>query len=212
MAGESTPTTTTTVPDVPSTIPPSGSSGQQPNSNEDFATKYQNYFDQAWVYLKTLPLKERLDLLEELRMKGFNSGSAVSPRGTDTTDIDRVRQVLMYQETLNLPASTVILPQVRADIKNWPTKATTGTGSKRTPGADLDAYLTSVMQTKLGRSPRADEMEKFRKAYAAMEAGGNEPTVGTAAGEQVKTSNPGEYEASQFASFASTFEDMLRGA
>lgn len=211
MADETTPTTT--VPDVPDTIPsPGGSGGDKKVPSEDFATYYQDRFDDAWVYLKTLPLKERLDLLEDLRMKGFNSGTAVSPRGTDTTDIDRVRQLLIYQDTLSGNVSSSVLPQVRQEIKTWPNKAITSSKSARTPGSDLDAYLTSVMQAKLGRSPRASEMEKFRKAYGAMEAGGNEPTVGTAAAEQIESANPDEYEASQFASFASTFENMLRGA
>lgn len=201
--------TTTTAPPVPSTIPAAPGSGGAPS--QDFSAYYQKAFDRAWNYLKQLPLKQRLDTLEMLRKKGFSSGTAVSPTGLDASDIARVREVLVYQDTLANNVSDTVLPQTMTQIKTLADQATSG-GSKATPAADLDAYLTSVMQARLGRSPRADEMDKFRKAYAAMEAGGNEPTATVAAQEQIKTQNPAEYEASQFASFASTFENMLRGA
>ena len=218
MAKESStpPSPTTTVPKTPVTLPPpdQGNTGQD-GTGEDQPLEqdyFQKKFDEAFVYLKNLPLKQRLETLEMLRKKGFSSGSSVSVTGLDPTDVVRVRDLLVYQDSLKNVTSTQLLSSTLDQVKNWSNKATTGTGTSRTPDADLDAYLTSVMQARLGRSPRASELEKFRKAYGAMEAGGNEPTATVAAQEQIETANKGEYEASQFASFASAFESMLRSA
>lgn len=208
MADNSTTTTSPTT-TVPASLP---AKPQGQSAADDFSTYYQGRFDDAYAYLKQQPLKARLDLLEMLRKRGFSSSTSVSPTGLDPSDVARVRELLIYQDTLEEVTVDQLLPTTIQEVKGWaPTASTTGSKS-RTAGADLDSYLTSVMQQKLGRSPRADEMEKFRKAYTAMEAGGNEPTVTTAAQQQIETQNPGEYEASQFANFASTFETMLRGA
>lgn len=203
----------------PSTTVPDDEDVQLPGrpedkgATQDFAEYYQDRFDAAYAYLKQKTLKERLDLLELLRKKGFSSSTPISPTGMDPSDVSRVRELFLYQDTLKDVTVDQLLPATITEIKGWSDKATVGKGSaSRTATADLDAYLTSVMQQKIGRSPRASEMEKFRKAYAAMEAGGNEPSATVAAEQQVKAANPAEYEAAQFANFASTFETMLRGA
>lgn len=207
MASEST---TTTVPSVPSTLPEKPK-GKQPS--KDSSTYYQERFDDAFAYLKQQPLAARLELLEMLRKKGFDSSTPVSATGMDASDVARLRELLVYQDTLSDVVTDDLLPGTIASVrKKFPDRAKSSVGSTRTPEADVDAYLTSVMQAKLGRSPRASEMEKFRKAYAAMETGGNEPTATVAAQQQIQAANPDEYEASQFASFASTFEQMLRSA
>jgi len=212
-ADNSTPPSSGTTPSpsttVPVTLPPKP---QEKSASSDFSTYYQERYDDAFAYLKQMNKKERLDFLEMLRKKGFNSSVPVSPTGTDPSDTARVRELLVYQDTLQDVTVDQLLPSTIQEVKGWADKASSSGSRARTPGADLDSYLTSVMQQQLGRSPRADEMEKFRKAYAAMEAGGNEPTVTAAAQQQIETQNPGEYEASQFANFASTFETMLRGA
>lgn len=209
MADNTSPSTT--VPDDEEPQLPSKTLGQP--ASQTFAEYYQQRYDAAFAYLKEMNKKQRLDFLELLRKKGFNSSVPVSPTGTDPSDVARVRELLVYQDTLKDVTVSQLLPSTIEEVKGWSDKATVGKGSaSRTATADLDAYLTSVMQQKIGRSPRASEMEKFRKAYAAMEAGGNEPSATVAAEQQVKAANPAEYEAAQFANFASTFETMLRGA
>lgn len=214
MAEESS--TSTTVPSSDVTLPPrGGSSGGSGDGSgavtQDFSAYYQKAFDRAYAYLRQLPLSTRLEQLEMLRKKGFQSSYKVSPTGLDPTDVSRVRELLIYQDSLEDVTAGTLQTSTLDIVKKWTPAATSG-GGARTPDADLDVYLTSAMQTRLGRSPRKSEMEKFRKAYAAMEAGGNEPAATTAAGAQVETTNRGEYEASQFATFAETFEKMLRGA
>lgn len=214
MADATTTTTTTTVPSTQVTLPPksSPSTGGPKQEDEDVATYYQRRYDDAHTHLGGMLLAPRLALLELLRKKGFSSGVPVSATGMDPSDIARVRELMVYQDTLEKTTTDKLLPATVEQVKSWSDQATTSGSSKRTPDADLDAYLTAVMQQKLGRSPRPSELEKFRKGYAAMEAGGNEPTATVAAQEQIETANKAEYEASQFASFASAFESMLRSA
>ncbi len=215
MAEQSSPSTT--VPDDGSDIqlpaPDSDTGQRRGGATSDFSLYYQAAFDDAYAYLKQKPLKQRLDLLEMLRKKGFQSGSAVSPTGLDPTDVSRVRELLLYQDSLSdVSAADVLLNTTLDKVKKWTDTSTSRGSSTRTPDADLDTYLTAAMQQKLGRSPRKSELEKFRKAYGAMEAAGGEPSATTAAMSQVQEGNKDEYEAAQFASFASTFETMLRGA
>lgn len=212
MAKESStpPSPTTTTPSTQVTLPPRTEDGS--TSTKTGNDYFQEKFDAAFAYLKNLPLKQRLETLEMLRKKGFASGSSVSPTGLDPTDVVRVRDLFVYQDSLKNVTSNQLLQSTLDEVKTWSNQATTGSGASRTADADLDQYLTSVMQAKLGRSPRASELEKFRKAYKAMEAGGNEPSATVAAQGQIETANKAEYEASQFASFASAFETMLRGA
>ena len=127
------PSPTTTVPSTQVTLPPpdQGDTGKQINDGDQTLQQdyFQRRFDAAFAYLKNLPLKQRLETLEMLRKKGFSSGSSVSPTGLDPTDVVRVRDLLVYQDSLKNVTSTQLLSSTLDEVKNWSNKATTGTGT-----------------------------------------------------------------------------------
>jgi hypothetical protein len=163
-------------------------------------------FNEAYTLLRRMSLEDRLKTLELLRKKGFGSGADVSPSGIATADINRYSELLILQDVSNLTLNETM--NKVDSLKD----AITTTASKRTPIKDVDSIFDEVMRRDLGRSATKDELAKFRTAYSGMEAGGNAPTLGSAAESQIKTANPEEAKAAQFAGYAEAFENMLRGA
>lgn len=212
---ESTPTTTTTLPQTNDfVIPPAGSgTATGPTGAASPTSDYETYigakFNEAYIALRQIPtLKGRLELLNKLYKKGWYKGNEPSISGLTTDDIIVYRDLLVYADVANLKAGDLTksiekLPDVIVE------KSST---ARKTPAGDVDSMFKQVMQRDLGRAPRPDEMAKFRQAYSGLEAGGNAPSLTAAAEEQIMSANTGESQAAQFAGFADVFEQMMRGA
>ena len=209
-----TPTTTTTLPQTNDfVIPPAGSNPTGPTGAASPTSDYETYigakFNEAYTALRSIPtLKGRLELLNKLYKKGWYKGNEPSVSGLTTDDIIVYRDLLVYADVANLKAGDLTksveqLPDVIVE------KSST---ARKTPSGDVDSMFKQVMQRDLGRAPRADEMAKFRQAYSGLEAGGNAPSLSSAAEEQIVSANTGESQAAQFAGFADVFEQMMRGA
>lgn len=212
---ESTPTTTTTLPQTNDfVIPPAGSGDATgPTGAASPTSDYETYigakFNEAYTALRSIPtLKGRLELLNKLYKKGWYKGNKPSISGLTTDDIIVYRDLLVYADVADLKAG-----DLRKSVDELPDviveKSST---ARRTPTGDVDSMFKQVMQRDLGRAPRADEMAKFRQAYSGLEAGGNAPSLSSAAEEQIVSANTGESQAAQFAGFADVFEQMMRGA
>ena len=210
-----TPTTTTTLPQTGDFVIPPAGSGTVPKgeagdigATNDYQTYMEAQFGAAFVALKSIPtIKARLDLLNRLYKKGWYKGNKPSVSGLTNEDIAVYRDLLIYQDAANLNAS-----QLTKNIDQLPDLVETSRSAKKTPAGDVDSIFKQVMQRDLGRAPRTDEMAKFRQAYSGLEAGGNAPSLSSAAEEQIMSANTGESQAAQFAGFADVFEQMMRGA
>ena len=192
------------------TVSPDQVSTEAQAGSEQFSVLYQEFFDQAFGELRAMPLERRRRVLGTLYKKGFGSDSEVSPDGLDTNDIDRYRSLLVYGFVRNRTADEIL----RSDFaKNdlFP-DVRTGGARKLTPVADVDRVFKDVVRSQLGRAPRADEMEKFRRGYAALESGDNAPSVTAAAEQQVSQQFSGEQRATRFAGYMDVFDQLLRGA
>lgn len=182
--------------------------GDEPAASGGYAEFYQKQYDLAWADLRAMPRKKRLDLLNSLYKKGFGSPSDVTPDGTDATDVDKLAAAYVAAYVAGRPAKDFI----DKDLNKLFPDVNVGTGSRRTPTADVDRVFDEVVRVQLGRGPKPEEREKFRNAYASLEAGGNAPSVGSAAEQQIAQQNAPEQQATRFAGFMSQFEQMLRGA
>lgn len=210
-----TPTTTTTLPQTGDFVIPPAGSGTVPEGDtadkgvtNDYSTYIDAKFNEAFVALRSISkLEQRLELLNRLYKKGWYKGNKPSESGLTTEDIVVYRDLLVYQDATNLSAS-----QLTKNIDDLPDLVETSRSAKKTPAGDVDSIFKQVMQRDLGRAPRADEMAKFRQAYSGLEAGGNAPSLSSAAEEQIMSANTGESQAAQFAGFADVFEQMMRGA
>lgn len=216
----STPPTGTTVPqrtgdpNVPDEItfetPVPGAGGSdEAQPSAQFSVFNQEKFDEAFGRLRNMTLAYRLELLNSLRKKGFGSAAEVSKSGLEAPDVDRFKELLVYQYVNNRPLSDVInvdLNKIFPDIRN------DDKGVRRTPQQDVDRVFSDVMRVKLGRGPTAQEKERFRSAYSSMEAGENAPSVQSAAEEQIVAKNTNEERANRFAGYMNVFERMLRSA
>ena len=177
--------------------------------SEQFSVFNQKKFDQAFGKLRGYPLGERLKLLNTLRMKGFGSSAEVSKSGLEATDVDRFKELLVYQYVTRKSLAEVInvdLKKVFPDIRN------DDKGMRPTPQQDLDRVFTDVMRVKTGRGPTAQEKDRFRSAYSSMESGQNPPTVQSAAEEQIMAKNTDEVRANGFVNRMNLFQNMLRSA
>ena len=206
------PTPTTTVPQF--VIPAAGSgSPTGPTGAVSPTSDYETYigakFNEAYIALRQIPtLKGRLELLNKLYKKGWYKGNEPSISGLTTDDIIVYRDLLVYADVANLKAG-----DLTKSIEQLPDVIVEKSGtSKKTPAGDVDSMFKQVMQRDLGRAPRADEMAKFRQAYSGLEAGGNAPSLSSAAEEQIMSANTSESQAAKFAGFADVFEQMMRGA
>lgn len=221
MAAKKTSSTTTTTPstgrgdpNVPDTnidFTTQGDGSQQDNAiSEGFSQLYNQMYDKAWTELRQMPMKDRRSLLQKLYNKGFGSSTEVSPDGLDTSDIDRYRNLLMYQFTTTKTIDEV----VRGIDKIFPdTRDTSGGATKKlTPKADVDRIFGDVMRVQLGRGPKPEELEKFRNSYYGMERADQAPSLQSAATEQIQAKNTGEARAQRFSGYMDVFEQMLRGA
>lgn len=182
--------------------------GGDKEPSDGYAAFYQQKYEEAWIALRSMDRKTRLQTLEVLRRKGFGSPAEVTADGTDATDIDKYASALVAAFVAGRPAKDFI----NKDLNKLFPDVQTGGITRKTPTLDVDRVFEEVSRIQLGRSPRPEEREKFRNAYAAMEAGGNAPTVASAAEQQVMEQNPGEAQATQFAGFMDKFQQMLRGA
>lgn len=187
-----------------------GEGTEQTPASEGFTQLYNSMYDQAWGQLRSMPLKERVKLLQKIRNKGFGSSSDVSPDGLDTSDIDRYRNLLMYQYTTTMTIDQVIggLDKMFPDTRD----PSGGQTKKLTPKADVDRIFSDVMRVQLGRGPKADELEKFRNSYYGMERGDQAPSLQSAAEQQIQAKNSSEARAQRFSGYMDVFEQMLRGA
>lgn len=183
--------------------------GEQQQAQQTFQDFNQKKFDEAFGMLRNMVLPYRLNLLKTLRKKGFGSEDDVSTTGLEATDVDRFKELLIYQYVNGKPLTGVInndlskaFPDIRAD----------GGGVRKTPSQDVDRVFSDVMRVKIGRGPTAQEKERFRSAYSSMEAGENAPTVQSAAEEQIMAKNTGEVRANRFVGYMNAFEQMLRSA
>ena len=196
------------------TLPPPPEYGKGGGSEQDQEAVDRNAFlltkeNEAFAFLRNLGEKKRKEVLNYLRRKGYSSGYEVSNDGFGEADIRRTRDFLVNQFVLGIDDYQKGLDYIR----KYPDQPLGSDGaSKRTPAADVDAVFKNVVQQQLGRTPTATEMERFRNAYAGMEGGANPPSVTAAAQQQVTKTAPGEEQATKFADFAATFENMLRGA
>lgn len=192
---------------VPPPIPGTeGSQGATQASIPDRQLYLQAKENEAWAWLRGKSPAERIKSLNYLRSKGYYSDSPVSNDGLGDADVARVRNFLVYADVSGMSIKDGM--DSLSKFRNVPIS----TGPQPTPTADVDTVFKSVMQQQLGRLPKAAELEKFRNAYRQMEWGGNAPSVSSAAQQQVTAQNPAEEQATRFANFASTFEQMLRGA
>lgn len=184
--------------------------GNEGAQSQQFSVFNQEKFDEAFGRLRNMTLATRLKLLADLRKKGFGSANEVSKSGLEATDVDRFKELLVYQYVNGKSLADVInvdLKKVFPDIRD-----DSAGGTRRTPTQDVDRVFSDVMRVKLGRGPTAQEKERFRSAYSSMEAGENAPTVQSAAEQQIMAKNTGEERANRFAGYMNTFEQMLRGA
>jgi hypothetical protein len=210
----STTTTSTTVePSEETEWDPDGATSGETGTEDTTSPGTQKYvvyeeskFNEAYTLLRQMSLEDRLKTLELLRKKGFGSGTDVSPSGIAKADIYRYSELLILQDVSNLT-----LEETMGKVSSLKDAITTA-ATKRTPIKDVDSIFDEVMKRDLGRSATKDELVKFRSAYSGMEAGGNAPSLGSAAESQIKTANPEESKAAQFAGYAEAFENMLRGA
>jgi hypothetical protein len=202
-SANSSSTTSTTVAPTATTAPKAKS---KPPKTPKYDVFQEKMFNQAYVALRQMSLAKRLATLELLRKKGFGNGAEVSPSGITAADISRYADLLIFKDVSNLPLADV-MDKVRS-LKDVVDTA----AAKATPIKDVDSIFDEVMKRDLGRSATKEELVKFRSAYSGMEAGGNAPSLGAAAESQIKTMNPEESKAAQFASYAETFENMLRGS
>ena len=193
-------------PDFETKVVVPGDTTAQPTSG--YQAFYQKQYDLAWADLRAMPRKKRLDLLNSLYRKGFGSPAEVTPDGTDATDIDKLAAAYVAA----FVAGRTTKDFLDKDMGKLFPDVNVGTGAKRTPTADVDRVFEEVVRVQLGRGPKPEEKEKFRNAYSSMEAGGNAPSVGSAAEQQVTQQNAPEQQATRFAGFMSQFEQMLRGA
>lgn len=182
--------------------------GDKPAASGGYAEFYQKQYDLAWADLRTMPRKKRLDLLNSLYRKGFGSPAEVTPDGTDATDVDKLAAAYVAAYVAGRPTKDFL----DKDMGKLFPDVNVGTGTRRTPTADVDRVFDEVVRVQLGRGPKPEEREKFRNAYASLEAGGNAPSVGSAAEQQIAQQNAPEQQATRFAGFMSQFEQMLRGA
>lgn len=182
--------------------------GDKPQSSSGYQEFYQRQYDLAWADLRAMPRKKRLDLLNSLYRKGFGSPAEVTPDGTDATDIDKLAAAYVAAYVAGRPTKDFL----DKDMGKLFPDVNVGTGKQRTPAADVDRVFDEVVRVQLGRGPKPEEREKFRNAYASLEAGGNAPSVGSAAEQQIAQQNAPEQQATRFAGFMSQFEQMLRGA
>lgn len=169
---------------------------------------YQAKYEEAWVDLRLMPRVKRRQLLETLYRKGFGSEAEVTPDGTEATDVDKLASAYVAAFINARPVKDFL----SNDINKLFPDVKVGTGKQRTPAADVDRVFDEVVRVQLGRGPKPEEREKFRNAYASLEAGGNAPSVGSAAEQQIAQQNAPEQQATRFAGFMSQFEQMLRGA
>lgn len=175
-------------------------------TSNTFDAFMQQQFDKAYGRLKDMPLKERIATLKLLRQKGFGTGSDVSITGLEVADVARFRELLIYATTSNITQKQALL-----NIDDLPNVLTSEAARRNTNIKDVDSVFTDVVVNMIGRQPTKLEKEKFRAAYAGMEAGDNAPTVQAAAEAQLKEKMPDETKAAQFADYATMFEQMLRG-
>jgi hypothetical protein len=207
QTGSSTPSTSTTVaPTTTTTVAPKPKAKTKPPKTPKYDVFQEKMFNQAYVALRQMDLPKRLKILNLLRKKGFGSGAEVSPSGITSTDIARYADLLIFKDVSNLTVAET-LEKVRS-FKD----AADLSAAKKTPIKDVDSIFDEVMRRDLGRSATNEELAKFRTAYSGMESGGNAPSLGAAAESQIETANPEESKAAKFASYAETFENMLRGA
>lgn len=183
--------------------------GEQQQAQQTFQDFNQKKFDEAFGMLRNMVLPYRLNLLKTLRKKGFGSENEVSTTGLEAADVDRFKELLIYQYVNGKPLTGVINNDLS---KAFPDIRTDTTGAKLTPRQDLDRVFTDVMRVKLGRGPTAQEKERFRSAYSTMERGETAPSVQSAAEEQIMAKNPNEERATRFAGYMNVFEQMLRSA
>lgn len=197
------------VPDQEITFGTQASGTQEQPVSEGFSAFYNELYDRAWVELRSKTLQERRKLLQKLYQKGFGSSTEVSPDGLDPTDIDRYRNLLVYQFTTKLTTDQI----VRGIDKIFPdTRDAGGKTQKLTPKADVDRIFADVMRVQLGRGPKPEELEKFRNSYYGMEKAETAPTLQSAAEEQIQAANSDEARAQRFVGYMDVFEQMLRGA
>lgn len=193
--------TTTTVPWTPTPDTTEGGGGS--NTYDAFM---QQQFDKAYGRLRQMSLKDRIATLKLLRSKGFGTGSEVSRSGLEVGDVARFRELLIYATTSNITQKQALL-----NIDDLPNVLAEEGARRKTNIKDVDSVFTNVVVNMIGRQPTKTELEKFRAAYAGMEAGDNAPTVQAAAEAQLKEKMPDETKAAQFADYATMFEQMLRG-
>lgn len=187
-----------------------GAGEDQPQVSGNFSAFYNELYDQAWVQLRSIKsIKERRNLLQKLYQKGFGSNTEVSPDGLDPVDIDRYRNLLVYQFTTKMTTDQIVR---KIDDIFPDTRDTGGKTQKLTPKADVERIFADVMRVQLGRGPKGDELEKFRNAYYGMEKAGEAPSLQSAAEQQIMTANKGEARVQRFAGYMDVFEQMLRGA
>lgn len=207
-------TTTSTVPVSPTTTawspegstPTKGGEEKEGTVTQDYEVYARSKFDEAYVELRKMPLDKRLKTLKTLREKGFGGTGQVSGSGIEEYDINRYKELLILKDVSNLTMKDLWnkVGTMESAVKT--------AAARRTPIKDVDSILDEVMKRDLGRVATKEELQKFRAAYSGMEAGGNAPSLTAAAESQIKTVNPEEAEAAQFAEYAATFEKMLRGA
>lgn len=186
--------------------PTTSSGGQTESVTQDYNVYATSKFNEAYVALRNMSLEKRLETLKALRRVGFGGTGEVSASGISEYDINRYKELLILQDVSNLTMND-LWGKVTSMDSVISTAAT-----RRTPIKDVDSIFDEVMKRDLGRGATKEELEKFRKAYSGMEAGGNAPSLTAAAESQVETANPEETEAARFAEYAATFEKMLRGA
>lgn len=190
-------------------VPGAGEGGQQ-QAAQTFQDFNQKKFDEAFGLLRNMTLAYRLNVLRTLRRKGFGQEDEVSSTGLEATDVDRFKELLVYQYVNGKPLTGVInndLSKIFPDIRPDGVP-----GARRTPAQDVDRVFGDVMRVKIGRGPTAQEKERFRSAYSAMESGDNAPTIQSAAEEQIMAKNTAEVRQNRFVGYMNAFEQMLRSA
>lgn len=190
-------------------IPGGGDQGES-NVADNYKAYYEEKFNEAWVYLReNFSAAQRTKVLKELWRKGIGSSAEVSPLGFADYDVDRFAQVLIYAEMNNRSVNSVLETDLNKVFSNIRSDSPS---MQKTPQQDVDRVFADVMRVKIGRGPTAEERERFRNAYAGMEATGAAPSVAGAAEEQIMKVNTDEERANRFSGYMDVFQQMLRGA
>jgi hypothetical protein len=195
---------------------PVNSKGKGP-SGTSYVTDNTTYINASYKSLQQMSQKDRLEVLTYLYKKGFGSGSKPTAGGLEPADINRYAAFLIFSRSTKTKEGLTPSPQQAYDsLATLPNEATTGTKVTYTNKLDVASVFSQVAERDLGRKPTEKEITKFYDAYRALEAKGagstQEPGIQAAAESQLKTQMGGEVQATNFADYATAFQDMLRGA